>query len=261
MILVATVENGLYQPAETHLHRLDPRLKAMFCLLLVMIAFAATVWLQLLILIVALLLALWQAPLLISTIWRVSWMLRWLLFFTFLMHLLMSTGRTLWGTEWLSLDGFLLGGFVCVQMLLALIVSALLAITTTKEALCQTFGWFVQPLNWLGCRTEEWQKILLLTIDFVPLVQEEMRAIGKTAAPAEPLVVNRPSVWCAWAEKLQDFLSRLVSQGDSIAYRIATKEETLDLPVALPSLFPLSFHDQLFFVIVSLVAVCCWIVG
>jgi energy-coupling factor transport system permease protein len=262
--LIAVTENGLYQSGQTFLHRLDPRVKVLSSLLLVVLAFAATDWTRLFALMITVAITLWLTSSLLSSVLRLCWMFRWFLLFTLLMHLLLSPGHTLWGISWLSLDGLLMGTFVCVQMLLAIVSAALLAMTTSTEKLTRTFGWFVQPLQWLGCKTEEWQKILLLTMNFIPVVQEEIRvstASSGVGNHTEPTQTTRPGRWSVWMEKLQGFLLRLVNRGDAIAYRIATSEDTMPLPSKLPPLIPMTLQDQLFSLAFTLVIICYWLVG
>ena len=256
-------EQGLYQPGETLLHRLDPRVKVLSCLLLVIPAFAATGWVQILTLVVTASVAFWLIPSLASSLWRICWLLRWLLLFTLLMHLLFSPGRTLWGLSWLSFDGLLIGSFVCVQMILAVLLSALLAITTSTNALASTFGWFVQPLQWMGCKTDEWQKVLLLTMDFIPIVQEEIRVTTSPEGDAsdEATLPVSKSRWSIWSDKLHNLLLRLVGRGDEIAHRLATSDDVLHGPVALSPLLPMALLDQLFALLISLLIVSYWLAG
>ncbi|MDH3454566.1 MAG: energy-coupling factor transporter transmembrane protein EcfT [Desulfuromonadales bacterium] len=261
--MIAATSNGLYRPGQTLLHRLDPRVKVASCLLLVVLAFAAAGWSQLFPLVCAVALAVWLVSSQAGSIWRVCWMLRWLMLFTLLMHLLLSSGRTLWGLNWLSLDGLLTGGLVCTQMLLAIVVSALLATTTSSEVLTRTFGWFVQPLEWLGCKTEEWQKILFLTMGFLPAVQEEMHAaialdVGEHVESTSIPMAGR---WSVWSHKLHDFISRLMDRGDLIAHRIAVDEAATQLPPGLFPLLPMALHDQLFSLMIACLVVCYWFAG
>jgi hypothetical protein len=144
-------------------------------------------------------------------------------------------------------------------MIMAIIVSALLAITTSTKSLARTFGWFVQPFQWLGCRTEEWQKMLLLTMDFLPVVQTEIR---RTSEPDGACSANAEvSRWSVWVQKLQGLLARLVDQGDVVAHRIAAKEDASPLPTALSPLLPATLLDQLFSLVIALVVICYWLAG
>lgn len=261
--MISAAKTGLYRSGETFLHRLDPRVKVSTCLLLVVLTFAAKGWSQLSLLVCTVGLAVWLMAPQARTIWRVCWMLRWLLLFTLLMHLLLSPGRTLWGLSWLSLDGLLMGGLVCTQMLLALVVSALLAITTSTQVLTRTFGWFVQPLQLLGCKTEEWQKILLLTMGFLPAVQEEIQTAIAPDAGGQVESTSRASAgrWSLWSQKLHGFIMRLVDRGDLIAHQTAADEDSTQLPAGLSPLMPMALHDQLFSLAIVFIVVCYWFAG
>ena len=245
------------------MHRIDPRVKVLSCLLLVILAFAATAWVQILVLVVSASVAFCLIPSLAHSLWRIGWTLRWLLLFTLLMHLFFTPGRTLWGLGWLSSDGLLIGSFVCVQMLLAVLLSALLAITTSTKSLASAFGWFVQPLQWLGCKTGEWQQILLLTMDFMPIVQEEIRVTTSPEGDSadEATLPTSKSRWSIWSDKLQDLILRLVGRGDEIAHQIAASDDTLRASVALSPLLPMALLDQLFALLMTLLIVSYWFAG
>jgi hypothetical protein len=148
-------------------------------------------------------------------------------------------------------------------MLIAIMISALLAITTTTNTLSGAFGWFVRPLQRLGCDTEEWQKILLLTMDFIPVVQEEMYACSTTdlGSHAGSSLKSRRGRWSVWSQKLHGLLERLIDRGDTIAHRIAGDQDSLHLPAGLPPLMPMARHDQLFSLAITLVIVCYWLAG
>lgn len=245
------------------MHRLDPRVKVLACLFLVMSSFAASGWLQLLPLLCSILMTFMLVPSLTGSAWRLCWMLRWLLLFTLLMHVFFSPGRTLWGVSWLSLDGFLMGSLVCVQMLLAVILSAFLAITTSTESLSGTFGWFVKPLQWLGFNTDEWQKILLLTMDFIPVVQAEIRVAANSGADAS---VEHPPQrargrWALWMDKLQSLLSRLVDRGDKVAHQLAANGDSFTRPAELTPLLPMALADQIFSFAILLLIASYWLIG
>lgn len=253
--LTTTTDKGLYQPGQTLLHTLDPRIKVLSSLFLVILAFSVNGWLQLAFLVSVVAIPFWSISHLTRPVWRLCWALRWFLLFTLLLYLFFSPGHTLWGISWLSLDGLSMGALVCVQMLLAIIVSALLAITTSTENLASAFGWFARPLQWLGCKTEEWQKILLLAMDLIPIVQAEISSSSETdiANHAVPVHATREKGWSAWMEKLQGFFFRLVDRGEMIARGLASDENSSGLPAALLPLLPMALLDRLFSLGVALV--------
>lgn len=261
--MISASHNGPYRPGQSLLHRTDPRLKVIACLLLVVLCFAASDWTQLATVGVASSMAVWLAAPRDGSLWRLCWLLRWLLLFTLLMHLLLSPGRTLWGTSWLSLDGLLTGIFVCMQMLLAVVTSTMLAMTTSTDSLAGTFGWLTQPLSRVGCRTKEWQSMLLFSMDFIPVIRDEMRVVNmaeNTVEATSPSSV-RMGGWHTWMQQLQGVLLRLADRGDSIAHRLAGGEDLRSLVADLPPLLPLARHDQGFTAVMALATLCYWLSG
>lgn len=259
--LIARTENGLYQAGHSLIHRLDPRIKVLFSLILVVLTFAAINWAQLAVLIVvaAAALGLLSAYALLAL--RICLMLRWLLLFTFLMHLLLSPGRTLWGLGWLSLDGLYLGCFVCLQMFVAVIFTTTLAITTSIEDLAAAFGWFVHPLSRLGCRTEDWQKILLLTLGFIPVVHAEIHDSDKSESSSAERVRSGKGRWALFISKTQDIIERMLARGDKMAHAIAADDSSCRDPSELPSMRPLPLLDRFFVGTMMLAVVCHWLAG
>jgi len=231
-------------------------------LTLVVLTFTASDWVQLAILVIVASVALLEISPHAWLVLKTCFMLRWLLLFTLLMHLLLSPGRTLWGMSWLSFDGLCLGGFVCVQIVLAAMMTAILAITTTIEDLTAAFGWFVQPLSRLGCRTDDWQKILLLALGFIPVVHEEIFLSGRSqdnsSAEQGPDGKGR---WSVFSSKMQVFTERMLARGDTMAHVIAAGDNSCCLPSALPSIRLLSLLDRYFITAMMLIMACHWLSG
>ena len=259
--MIAKTENGLYRAGQSVIHRLDPRIKLLASLALVVLTFAAGNWAQLAVLIVVAAAALWVLSSHALLALRICLLLRWLLLFTFLMHLLLSPGRTIWGFGWLSLDGFYLGSFVCLQMVVAVILTTTLAMTTSIEDLAAAFGWFVRPLSCLGCRTDDWQKILLLALGFIPVVHAEIHDSGKSEVTSAERERGGKGRWALFIMKTQDFTERMLARGDKMAHDIAADDSSCRSPSELASMRPLSLLDRYFFGTVMLVIVCHWLAG
>lgn len=241
---------------------LDPRIKLLSTLTLVVLSFAAGDWVQLAVLLVVAAVALRVISAHARLALRICMTLRWLLLLTLLMHLLLSSGRTLWGLSWLSLDGLQQGSFVCLQMALAALFTITLAITTSIESLAAAFGWLVHPLTLLGCRTDDWQKILLLALGFLPVVHEEITL----AAPGEAGSVRR-QWWdvkgqCSlFAARTEGFIERMLTRGDRLAHQIAADGDARQPSSGLPRLWPLPLLDRYFVTAMMLIIVCQWLTG
>lgn len=258
----AAIENTLYTPGDTLLHRVDPRLKVCACLLLVALAFSASGWLPFLLPLFSVCIAAWMVWPLPHSVWRACWMLRWLLLFTLVSYILFSQGRTLLGLSWLSFDGLVMGSMVCAQLLLAVVLATLLSITTTVKELASAFGWFVRPLHWLGFHTDEWQKILLLTIRFLPTVHEEISRSKSSGGGTEeaPAGVGLPR-WHSITHSVSVFVQRLLNRGDKLAHLLADGKEDDLLPPALPAFLPLALADKLLVLFLTLITFTAWLAG
>ena len=239
-------ENTFYRPGDTFLHSVDPRLKLCACLLVVVVIFAAGNWFQLALPLIALVLAMISLAPLPGSFWRVCWMLRWLILFTLLMHLLFTDGRTLLGTSWLSLDGLYNGLHVSLQMTMAVVAATVLSISTSVKELVTAFGWFVRPLQWLGCKTDEWQTTLLLTIQLVPVVHGEMNNAREVGTDREDEASEKVPRWYSMGVLFKSFVDGLLTKGDKVAHELVAEQHLEKQPVRLPGLLPLTLQDQLF---------------
>lgn len=259
--MIEITSQGLYQPGTSPVHRLDPRVKGLVALVMVILAFAAVNWLQLLVVAAAAAWLVRTVPVCRSPLQQTVWRMRWLLLFTWLMHLLLSPGRTLLGTSWLSLDGMLSGLFVCLQMLLSVVFAVTMTATTSVDALAEAFGWFVRPLQKVGCRTDQWQATLRMTLAFLPAIHEEATdSAGIVQRSSVEARHRRPGRWTTWAARLQHFVLRLVERGEEIARDLAAGGAP-PAPDERTPLFPLARHDTYAVIMLGAVTLCYSVAG
>jgi len=208
---------GLYLDGSSLLHRLDPRLKLGLLLLMIITLFAVPgpVQLALLSVICGFSLLTCRIPFLQVLLKLVH--LRWLLLFTVLLHLFFTPGRTLLGTSWLSLDGLLRGLTVDLQLVLALILSFLLARTTSPSDLAWGLTRLLAPLSRFGVPVREAGGLLLMVLHFLPLVREEAGSLSKGDPGTDFIGRVRSAVGL-----IGPLLLRLVDRADSLAHDIVS---------------------------------------
>ncbi len=231
--LLANLPLGRFQPGCSWLHQIDPRLKLLGLPMLVMAGFALSRWLPL---VVLGLLGGWLVAVSGNSGggWgRLIWALRYLFLCTLALHTLLSPGHTLLGLAWLSQDGLLLGFKVCLQLLLALVFSALLTLTTPPEALAAAMAGVLAPLQRLGLPVRRWADNLLLVLAMMPLVQREA---GRLAAQGQ--AAQRPGGLEARLQQagqmLAELLRAVVGQGDGLAHSLARGELVVPRRAVLP---------------------------
>lgn len=248
MGLLDDITLGRYEPRESILHRLDPRIKLCGLPLLVIAVFAGHDAMRLagLGLLAAVLLLLsgigWR------TWWRGLWVLRWLFLFTLLLHLFLSPGRTLWGIAWLSQDGLVRGALVCSQLALAVLFSSLLTLVTSPREVAGACASLLSPLKRVGFPVRDTSLLLLLVLQFVPILREEtLDLIAQSRDdgldPSRGSLLERGQALGRLAAPL---ILRLVDRADSLAESMAAGDDVIGEAIELDPFWPLRFADLAF---------------
>lgn len=223
---------GRYVPGDSPLHRLDARFKLGVLPLFAVASFATDVPARL----AALAFCFITLFILSGLPWRLASRslrsLRWLLLFTLLLHLFLTPGRTLFGLELLSYDGFLRGLTVCVQLLLAMAFSSLLTLTSSVEALAAAVAALLLPLRRLGLPVAEPIRLGQLVLRFIPLLREEavlqvaaFRARGEAFGRGSPAARGRLA-----ARMLAPLILGLVDRADALARESAAAGASAEIP-------------------------------
>ncbi len=226
MGLLDDVTIGRYVPGDSPLHRLDARLKLCGLPLFIITAFASSDPLRLAALSACalVLVVLAQIP------WRCWWrgvrVLRWLLLFTLLLHLLLTPGRTMFGVAWLSYDGLLRGLTVCGQLLTAVIFASLLTLTSSVDELAAALSALLAPLRRFRLPVEEAVRLFYLILYFIPILREEataqieaFRNRGETLDRGTLLQRGR-----LVGRMLAPLILGLVDRADALAHEMATDQ-------------------------------------
>lgn len=218
MPTVDKIYPGAFREGNSYLHLFDPRLKLLLLGGLAACLFSAAGGWRLVILFL-----LWLAGAgCCSNGWRdglkVFGMMRWLLLFTLLLHLFFTPGRTLLGTSWLSYDGLLRGLLVDAQVLLAVFFSMLLAWTTRPERLAWALTCLLSPLQRFKLPVREAGGLLLLVLQFFPLIREEVAGVQQEdVSSLRGLAAVKTK-----AALVGPLLLRLVDRADRLAVDIAS---------------------------------------
>jgi len=208
----ADTEGAIFREGTTLLHRLDPRTKLLLVLVLIVGLFASPgpprLWFLTTLATLGFLMCRFSPRVLL----RRFLALRWLLLASVALHLLLTPGRTLFGLEWLSYDGLLRGITIDLQLLLALGFSTLLGLTTSPSALAWALTRLLAPLSRFGVPVQESGGLLLLVLDFLPVIRTEFSVV-LAQGPARGPVERIRSV----TERVGGVILRLVERADRLA--------------------------------------------
>ena len=172
---------GQFFPAQSILHRLDPRTKIILLFVLMILIFAAEGWaayLALTILTVALIFLSKVPPL---TILKSVQPLRWIILFTLLIHFVSHDGEVLakFFMFKVTTEGIFYGIKISLRLVLLIVLSSLLTFTTSPLKLTDATEKLLSPLNKIGVPSHELAMMMTIAIRFVPTLIEETDKIIK----------------------------------------------------------------------------------
>jgi len=182
MRLLRDLTLGLYHPARSPVHSLDPRAKLAVCALGMGSALlpgsalgAAGAWPLLLVGLAAS-----RVP--AGVFFRGFRPFSWIFLFTVLLHALTTPGRELIGvpgTGWeVTLEGLAGGGAVAAQLATAVGYSSLLTLTTSPSELVWALERLGRPLSRLGVPVGDFCVSAFLALRFFPILRQEAERLG-----------------------------------------------------------------------------------
>ncbi len=172
---------GQYYPAESWIHRLDPRVKILGSLLYIVSLFLVKNYWGFGIALVYL-----AAVTILSTV-PLRFMLRGLkpifilILFTFVLNLLMTSGDILWQWRFLKItrQGVYNACFMALRLIFLILGSSLLTLTTKPIALTDGLEKLLSPFRKIGLPAHELAMMMTIALRFIPTLMEETDKIMK----------------------------------------------------------------------------------
>ena len=179
--MLSDITIGQYYPGSSLLHRLDPRVKILLLLALMVEIFALSNWM-----VYGVLTALTFSLMMFSGV-PIVMLLRslkplwWIIILTFLIHLLGTPGEEL-AKVWifsLTKEGLRQGCFISLRLVLLILLSSLLTFTTSPVKLTDAMEALLSPFKRLGVPAHELAMMMTIALRFVPTLIEETDRIMK----------------------------------------------------------------------------------
>lgn len=171
----ASLNVGQYYPADSPVHRLDPRPKILVTLVLAVVVFSVYDYRALLLVAGLIVITVGVARLPWSWVLRSLRPLTVILVFTFLLHLLATGGPALLrlGPLTFSRQGLGSGLFVVARLLLLVLSTSLLTLTTSPIQLTDGLESLMKPLSVVRFPSHELAMMMAIALRFIPTLAVE----------------------------------------------------------------------------------------
>lgn len=171
---------GRYWPADSAVHRLDPRTKVLGTLFVVVTIFCAANAAGLALVAAFLMAVVLAARIPVSQALRSIAPLLFVVVLTGLFNLLFVQGGQVyldWGWLRISEEGTMQAAFISARLLLLLLAGSLLTLTTTSMDITEAVERLLHPLSSIGVPTHEFAFVMGTALRFLPQFAEEFRQI------------------------------------------------------------------------------------
>jgi len=196
--LTSSLVVGQYLPADSPLHRLDPRGKLIVSLTFAIVLFLVDEWVGLGVLGLGLLTAVVVARTPLIYLWRGLRPLLMLLLLTFFFQALSYPGTPVLelGPLVITGEGLSQGGFLTLRLAFLLVGGTMLTLTTSPVAITDGIEWLLSPLRRIGVPSAEIALMMTIALRFIPTLLRELEQLLKAQrARGADLRSRNPRKW------------------------------------------------------------------
>ena len=179
--MLGNITLGQYYPADSFLHRLDPRTKILCTLAFVISIFFADTWLSYGIVTAFTVFCFALSRLPAGLMWRAVKPLWIIIVFTLTIHIFTTPGEVLWQWGWLvvSKEGLRLGGMMTARLVFLIMFSSLVTYTTSPIVLTDGSEQILNPFRRIGVPAHELAMMMTIALRFIPTLLQETERIMK----------------------------------------------------------------------------------
>ncbi|MBD3289947.1 energy-coupling factor transporter transmembrane protein EcfT [candidate division KSB1 bacterium] len=183
MPFLTDITLGQYFPADSFIHRLDPRTKLLVALIGMTLLLIANEIVGLASATLFILISIRVSRLPASIVLRNLRPFLWLFLLTLVIHLLFSEGQPIFRIPYINLnvtESGVINGFVySVRLALLIVFAALLTLTTSPIEITDALEIILSPLKRLGVPTHELTMMMTLSLRFIPTLIQEADKLKK----------------------------------------------------------------------------------
>ena len=178
--MIREITIGQYYPADSILHRLDPRVKLLGTLVYIISLFVFRSWGYLLgMVFLAVLIILSKVP--FSFMVRGLKAIVILLIFTMLLNMLLTPGTVIWQWKFIKItvEGLKMAGKMGIRLIFLILGASLMTLTTTPNKLTDGLERSFRPLKAVHVPVHEIAMMMSIALRFIPILLEETDKIMK----------------------------------------------------------------------------------
>ncbi|MEI6101279.1 MAG: energy-coupling factor transporter transmembrane component T [Eubacteriales bacterium] len=180
--MLKNITLGQYYPGDSVIHRLDPRIKIILALALIVIVFLIdTIWgFAALAVFIGIVVALAQVG--AGSVIRSIRPLLFIIIFTFILNLFFYGGATVlfqWGSLKVTEEGILRAVLIVLRLMFLIFSTSLLTLTTSPMQLTDGMESLMKPLNKIKFPVHEMSMMMSIALRFIPTLAEETDRIMK----------------------------------------------------------------------------------
>ena len=180
--MIRDITIGQYYPAESPIHRMDPRVKLAVTFAFIVTLFFVNTFMGYVFVILCLGLTIRASKVPLKFMLKGLKSIAIIIAFTAVINLFLTQGeRVIWQWKFLTLsvDGILLAVKMCVRLVLLIIGSSLLTLTTTPIQLTDAIEYVLRPLKKIGVPAHEIAMMMTIALRFIPTLLDETDKIMK----------------------------------------------------------------------------------
>ena len=173
---------GQYYPADSFVHKLDPRFKILAVLAYIIAAFFVKTYIGLFVLLAFLTVAVAASRIPLKVLLRGLKAIYVLLGITFVFNALLSGGQTEYFRQWifrLTREGLVRAVFMALRLIMLITGASLLTLTTAPIALTDGMERLLSPFAKLHFPAHEVAMMMTIALRFIPTLMEEADRIMK----------------------------------------------------------------------------------
>ncbi len=179
--MIRDITIGQYYPAESRLHRLDPRTKFIGTIIFIVSVFLfhSIPGYAIAALFLAAMIMLSKVP--VKFIFKGLKAIFMILLFTAVFNILLTPGEVLWQWKFLRVtkEGLILAGRMALRLVFLVIGSSIMTLTTSPNQLTNGLERLLRPLNKIHIPVHEIAMMMSIALRFIPILLEETDKIMK----------------------------------------------------------------------------------